>query len=461
VDVGSQENAGIRRSFTSGGNNLLGVLDAGTAGFTNGVNGDYVKPMGTTVQYVVTGVADTWDSSNDTGVPLVLSLREAINKANNTAGAEEIWLPAWRMRMMRAGTGYTDQGDFDISSVMTIRGIGPGMSVIDAGILATDDRIFDVASTGVLNLSRVTLALGQSPNTSGQRDGGAVRVQNGGQLNLDYSAVVGNATSRKGYGGAIYFAASGHGSITNSVITVNEADFDTGGVYLADADTPESAGAVYVANSIIVNNSDGNATSYPDVYAGDNREFTSGGHNRLGNAATGFGVNGDYFKPAGTFVHYVVTGVADTYGSSNLVNMSLRDAIASANNSAGGDEIWLPAWTFVLTRDRATFGQGSTDMEASFGDLDIVDSLTIRGIGGPSVPATSVNWLTSVVADKVFELVGDYNLDGVVNPADDSVLPSGSLAADGDDNGVENGADLTVRQNNNGHTWTHDGIQYV
>jgi hypothetical protein len=89
-----------------------------------------------------------------------------------------------------------------------------------------------------------------------------------------------------------------------------------------------------------------------------------------------------------------------------------------------------------------------TETEVSQGDLEIKDSLTIRGVGGPKSAATSVAWRAGAMADKTFELLGDYNDDGVIgtSPADvdsaDYVTwrvqegeSGGVFSADGDDDG--------------------------
>lgn len=363
-----------------------------------------------------------------------VSLREAVDHANTAGVPTTVDLASGTYTLTVSGTGGISQGDLDISAGVTIVGNGPGISVIDASGIVADDRIFDVLNGAILAVSRVTLTLSEAPD-SFNRDGGAIRVQNGGVFDLDYSAIVGNITGRDGDGGAIFFAATGSGSIRNSVITVNHADEATGGVYLASA-TAGTGGTVIVGNSIIAKNTD-DGTSTPDVFAGTNRSFTSEGNNRLGNVTTGFtnGVNGDY---VGT-PDYIVTVLADTYdGSSDPVGMSVRDAIHQANITAGAQEIWLPAWGFMLDRDRATYGTGTTDMDIAFGDLDITGSLTIRGIG----TATSIQWPPGVV-DRVFELVGDYNGDGTVGAADQTVWNDtqgatpdpGDITADGDDDG--------------------------
>ncbi len=340
-------------------------------------------------------------------------------------------------------------------------GSGAGASIINA--LAIDDRIFDLIGTGILNLSRVTLTLGDASNTTGQRNGGAIRVQNGGHLDLAYSAIVGNDTGHRGSGGGIYFDATATGAIKASVITVNSADEEPGGVSLADS-APGAGGAVTVETTIIVNNTDADGGVNRDVFAGANRTFTSLGNNRFGNETTGLvhnpTGNGDYMGTA----NYVVTSVADTYdGTTDPANMSLRDAIHQANITAGTQEIWLPAWDFVLTRDRSTFGGDSaTDTSVAFGDLDITDSLTIRGIDGE----TSVAWLSGAAVDKTFELLGDYHSDGNVNAADDALWraqngQSINLEADGDDDGDVDDDDYDVYFNNFNNTLTLDDILFA
>ena len=164
-------------------------------------------------------------------------------------------------------------------------------------------------------------------------------------------------------------------------------------------------------------------------------------------------------------VDYVVTSVADRIDA-NDGGLSLREAVIAANaNDNVAEEIWLPAWTFVLTRDRATFGTGTTDMDASFGDLDISDSLVVRGIQDQ----TSVAWRAGVT-DAVFDLLGDFTGDGITSADDGDVDGSDYLtwstqngrgvgnpqletfSADGNDDGMVNGDDLAVWQANFGNT---------
>jgi hypothetical protein len=326
---------------------------------------------------------------------------------------------------------------------------GRGEAIIDAS--AIPDRLFDVTSAGILNLSRVTVFCG-TPLT--EFHGGGIRVQNGGRLDLSASAVLSNASFASGEGGGIYFESTGRGSIIDSVITINYANNMTAGVYLQAASSLEVADQVTVTRSIIAKNTASAGSSVQDVYAGANRAFNSGGGNRLGNGATGFthDVNNDYIKPVGTTIHYIVTGVGDRFdGNPDPAFMSLRDAIYLTNmvGSPYAEEIWIPAWKFVLTRQRTT---QTTDTDPSYGDLDIDQTLTIRGVTG----ATSVAWQSGARVDAVFDLLGDYDGDGITTPdngfveANDYVVfqnTQGSttdLRADGNDDGIVDALDYNI-----------------
>jgi hypothetical protein len=128
-----------------------------------------------------------------------------------------------------------------------------------------------------------------------------------------------------------------------------------------------------------------------------------------------------------------------------------------ANTTAGTQEIWIPAWNFELTRDR---GSLTSDVDTAFGDLDIKDSLIIRGVQD----RTNVAWKAGIV-DKLSDLLGDANSDGqadanYVSSADDTIWQdqNGStgayeqFSADWDDDGDVDQADYSIWQQNFGHT---------
>jgi hypothetical protein len=154
----------------------------------------------------------------------------------------------------------------------------------------------------------------------------------------------------------------------------------------------------------------------------------------------------------------VVTSVADTFDHTNDVqSLSLREAVDLANQSAGTQEIWLPAWRFTLSLDR---GANATDTSVAYGDLDVTDSTVVRGVAG----RTRIDWKAGIV-DKVFELAGDANSPGEadygsVSAADYTVWQNqnGSVggwelfSADFDDDGDVDTDDYDVWTANYGHT---------
>jgi hypothetical protein len=216
------------------------------------------------------------------------------------------------------------------------------------------------------------------------------------------------------------------------VITGNYTTGSGAGLFLGNIPEVPNPGQVIMSGTIVANNTAGAGINDIDA---NNRMITSEGRNRVESHGPTFipfddGIEDedpetldldDHVGP----VDYVVTGVADTYdGTTDNVVMSLRDAIHQANITAGAQEIWLPAWEFMLTRDEPTYdnnGTDPTDMSVSFGDLDVGQdinianpggSLTIRGVNG----LTNVAWRLGEPADEVFQLLGDYDNDGVSAP---------------------------------------------
>jgi CSLREA domain-containing protein len=426
-------------------------------GGSDAVDASAMVPLGIPVRDVLFVISSNQDSANagTVGDGLVdlsmvipgnqVALRAAIIDANALpAGSERLmYVPRGNYSLTITGTGGDTQGDLDINRTITIVSTGAGETVINGSGGVTNDRVFDVGAGGTLKLSGSTI-FGGAPDAAHGDHGGAIRVNGGGTLLLAGSSIVANqTTSAAGNGGGIYFADGAGGVITNSVITANHANNFTGGIYLQAAAGPGAS--VTVARTIIANNTATQATGR-DALAGTNRIFTSGDYNRLTSGGNGFSAAHDAIGS----VNYVVTGLADTFDSANDATVrSLREAIYAANNAAGADVIWAPAWAFTLTRQRTTtLAQG--DVDASHGDLDITQSLTICGTGPTGT--TTVKWRLGVV-DAIFDLIGDFNGDGITSPDDGQVSGTdfniwqqtlgsmSDLRADADDNGIIQGAD--------------------
>lgn len=93
---------------------------------------------------------------------------------------------------------------------------------------------------------------------------------------------------------------------------------------------------------------------------------------------------------------YTVTKTADTADGACDADCSLREAVMAANASAGSDLIQLSSGTYRLT----IFNLGGDDDFSVSGDLDVRDSITIRGDGET---VTTID--ASAVPDRVIETV--------------------------------------------------------
>ncbi len=377
--------------FDSYGNNLLTSIRSNLPTEVGDVEND---PQNL---FVVTTVADGLDP-NDGGV----SLREAFNSANAKDVNQvpingTVWLPPWRHRLTRidnpdtaADNDVAGDVDLTVTGNVEIVGAGAGLTVIDASGLG--ERIFDVRS-GLLDISRVTLTGGDTTSGANGASGGAIWVRGGATLNLSDSAVVGNTAG--GNGGGIF--SQGTTTITNSVITENTAA-GTGGLHVTGA-----AGiTTTVGGTIIANNS--SAGSMDDVYKSMSVTLASSGNNLLTSDDSGvFNQTGDLI---GT-VDHVVTSVIDSYRhSDDNFALSVREAVDLANQSNGLSEVWMPAWDFLLTRQR-DYNLQLADTDVSYGDIDISESIVLRGIAGE----TTIDWLSAIEIpnnnrDKIFDLLG-------------------------------------------------------
>jgi len=430
-------NSTIMRNY---GNNLIDDT-AGDGGFFSSALNDQIAMAGS-VDQVVTNMADRIDVT-DGG----LSLREAIIAANGGAGMQMVWVPAWKHRLELTGGG-NNAGDLDIMGDVTIIGVGAGLTVIDAGgENGLGDRVFDVTGTSSLELSRATITGGFLAVGSGA----GFRVQGTADLTVTDSAIVGN-NAAAGTGGGVFRFMDGDATFLRTTFTGNNAGIRGGAIR-----TNGQTGTITIEASVFANNT---ATQNgANVFLSGNK--INLGNNFVDNTVNDFGffstTQGDYIGS----VDYVVTSVADTFDRANdNYSLSVREAIDLANiNDNVAEEIWLPAWDFVLTRDRETYGTGTTDIDTSFGDLDISDTLTIRRAGIPLPAGTSAVQWRAGVTDAVFDLLGDFTGDGITSPDDGDVDGAdflawmlGSSSADGDDDGDVDGDDLAIWSANYGNT---------
>ncbi len=152
--------------------------------------------------FVVTKKEDSRDGVCNTDC----SLREAVDAANASGGADEVLLPAGvlRLTLFPIQEDLNASGDIDVHSDITIRGAGPAATTIQS---ALDDRVIDLHGGSEADLRLLDLTVTGGRALSPEDRGGGIRSQSGGELFLERVVVRGNLArgeASNGFGGGIY-----------------------------------------------------------------------------------------------------------------------------------------------------------------------------------------------------------------------------------------------------------------
>lgn len=341
-----------------------------------------------------------------------LSLREAVIQANAHNGPVQIKLGEGVHVLTITGTeNDADKNvllnDLDIEGDVKIIGQGPGVTIIDnSGLTSSESRAFD-AKDGSTNLEFMGLTIAGEAAVDDK--GMAIRMNEGGDLLIEFSAIVNHSSSDDG--GSVY-VEDGNLTILESVFTADSTSIGSGGA-VAVKETTNGTASITIGRSVFALNAGGASAGAPNVAVLGNAATNNLGRNLYDEDDGGFfdmvGVGTDHEGPT----DYVVTTIADTFDNSdNDSALSLREAIALTNggndpNSDGDKDIWLPAWDFALTR----VDPDADFYDISYNDLDVVGDLNIRGVNFES----NVRWqsgITPADSDRVFDMMGDYDDGG-------------------------------------------------
>jgi hypothetical protein len=165
----------------------------------------------------------------------VTSLREAIQAANNAAGADTI-----QFTSTAHGTFKLTLGELNVTDTLTIQGHGAAQTVIDAD--GRSRGIHFEALTGDLTLNDLAIRNADDVSFFG---GGGVAFDSAGQLTLSSCDISGNRSASNGGGIRL---DSGTLNVTNSTVSGNISLFNGGGISLG-------SGPVTLKNSTISGNS--------------------------------------------------------------------------------------------------------------------------------------------------------------------------------------------------------------
>ena len=303
---------------------------AGNVSTTDAVaDGPLDASIPTIPSFDVTKTADTNDGTCDADC----SLREAIKAANDSAGLNQVNVPAgtYTITITDGATGDGDdtnaEGDFDITDDVNILGAGSGLTIIQAATSSgvANRRVFDVTNSSAVTIEAVTVRFGYV----------------------------------RGYGGCIHAVSD---------ITIKDSVIDSctiwytnlihgGGIY--------SGGALTMENSTVSNNTSrhfggGVSTSggtLTDVtFTNNTVVYANGG--AVFNSDNLLTINGS----SNTFTdNYVPTSSADHGGSIySTGNLTISNTAFTGRNNGTADAgrggaIYLPDATGVLTLSDSSF----------------------------------------------------------------------------------------------------------
>lgn len=300
------------------------------------------------------------------------SLREAVNSANGSVGADTITFDPGVFGTLQTIT--LALGEIEIHEAVTIDAAAAGNVTIDAQELS---RVFNITATsGNFTLVGLTLTGGRTVASGSQGRGGAIRSLTTGNLTIDKSTVSGNSTSgQSAFGGGIYARGSlylmesvlsdnfttgagarGGGAFSLSHVTVSSSEIrgnSTAG-FGAEGGGLDVAGAT-ISQSVV----SANSTEGDDALGGGIRSF--GDLTVTSSVVQGNRTAGDNAPGGGIYAFF---------------NATITDSTVSENNTAGffagGGGIFASA---DLMLERSTVKRNTTSGDSAQGG----------GIAGPDV----------------------------------------------------------------------------
>lgn len=359
------------------------------------LGGFTAHPASADTSFTVNNTGDAVDANIGDGLCRTAAnkctLRAAIQEANADPDHTTITLKDKIYKIKLLGTNEEEgaTGDYDISTAITIVGVTPAVSIIDANFL---DRAFQLHAIAELNLVNLTVRngyttlggggvfsdmTGTSLSTTNVFFRGNVAEVVGGALGITYGASFSAQSSKfidnlSSQGGAIYVYEAGDSTITNSLFDDNSAEF--GGAiasFLTTLTVEDSQFEDHLVECYLTPSCEPLAMEGGAIYAG-NYDPNSGGTITLTrtkfyrNSSTGWGgafsiYNAQLTINESTFdFNFAVQGAGAgyTFGVDGEITASaFTNNFAESMNSAGGAVYFQDS---ALTVSASTFsGNGA------------------------------------------------------------------------------------------------------
>jgi len=320
------------------------TITSGTASVTataNGIaGGPYAVTVATTEASPVSFSLTNTESLSlvvstlaDSPTPGLTTLRQALANAATLGGSQTVSFAAGLTGSIALSSGL------EISSNVTIAGLGAALLTVSGGGTSSDFSVFTVDSGVTATISGLTIAGG---HRSGSNVGGG--VSNSGTLTLAGDVLSGNSA---GFGGGLLNA--GTAVLVACTLSSNSATNSGGGVYSGDGST---------------------LTLINDTITGDSASYGGGVFDTGAATLTNVTVAADPTNSGGAL---------DNYGAGTV---TLNNTIV-ANRTSGGDIAGTVSGSSNLIDDSATAG-GLTN--GANGNLVGVDPLLglLGSYGGPT-----------------------------------------------------------------------------
>jgi hypothetical protein len=332
---------------------------------------------------------DTLDNLID---PNFLSLRDAITLANNSPGSDIITIDP----SLRGVPLQLSLGELKITDPVTIQGLGPADTIIDA---RQQSRIFDIAPTGGdVTLDGLTLTGG---HTTAQGDGGgAIRFQSTGTLTVRNCTISGNSTQGDFSAGAGVYAIEPDGALqTGGDVTVSHSTISgnsTAGFNAPGGGIFVNGGLTMDASTIADNFTQGRNSFGGGIWVSSASTMTMTNSTVSGNFTKGANshgggiiVNGGGVKLSNSTVFGNSAQEPSTTGGGMYVEggggVALHSSILAGNADSGGNPD-LGAGTSPLTVTNSLIGTNQGTTLTSTGPTPDANGDLIGSAGSPINP---------------------------------------------------------------------------
>jgi CSLREA domain-containing protein len=290
------------------------------------------------------------------------SLREAITKANTTAGADVIVVPAGVFKLTQVGTGENANatGDFDITGDVTIQGAAAGLTIIDG---LRFDRVIDVLGSAPSSIKVVLQGLTvRHGNIAGS--GGGIQVDNADLVVRDCTITDNKAQFGGGIDNDTF--ATGNVTLVRAIVARNVAAAFGGGIF---------AGALTVKDSTVRRNLAGGEGGGIAAETGTLTNCTISG-----NSAAQHG--GGILTITGTLTNCTISGnfAAQNGGGIRANTSATLTRCTVSGNTAGNEGGGIHATTSAtLTRSTVSGNRAEVDGGGIWGSSATLTNSTVSG----------------------------------------------------------------------------------